>query len=157
MSKLEKSSASESKPGCSRNGHIIHMIFCFFLFLLIMQDFNPQKEPISIFFFSYSVVGLFYSFYMTIKLSKKEKQEKLIKQFRELDLAVLNIAKENGGYLTPAVFSLQASVSIEEAKQILDKYIERGIAQIEVTNEGIVKYVFPELIASTDKNKPNEL
>ncbi len=153
MSKLPKSTTSESKPGCTKNGHMIHMIFCLFLLITQIPDFNPQKEPVSIFFVSYSIVGLFYSFYMYLKLSKKEKSEILIKQFRELDFVVLNLAKENGGYLTPTVFSLRASVSIEEAKQILDKYIERGIAQIEVTDEGIVKYIFPELIEPPNSQK----
>ncbi|MFN3780804.1 MAG: hypothetical protein ACK4SO_01355 [Candidatus Kapaibacteriota bacterium] len=153
MSKIPKSKPPESNPGCTKNGHMIHMVFCIFLLIIFGPGFDPLREPVSIFFVAYPTVGFFYSFYHYLKLSKIEKKERLIKQYRELDFAVLSVAKENGGYLTPSIFSLQTSVSIEEAKQILDQYVQRGIAQIEVTDDGIVKYIFPELIEPPDSSK----
>lgn len=94
----------------------------------------------------YASIGGLYSSFRIAKLAKIEKEEKAIAQFRQLDSVVLSLAKENKGLLTPAILSLNVSVTVEEAKKILDTYVERGIAQIEVSEEGIFKYIFPELL-----------
>lgn len=142
-----KDSEPTEKKGCSKNMHIFHMVFCFFLFIGVTQNFSSRHiEPFDIIAFSYSFVGLFYSFFKIIKITKIEKQEKILKQFRELDSAVLTLAKANNGCLTPSILSIKASVAIEEAKKILDTYVERGVAQIEVTEEGVFKYIFPEFL-----------
>ncbi|MGB9912815.1 MAG: hypothetical protein ACPLRO_05550 [Candidatus Kapaibacteriota bacterium] len=149
---MEKQSSTQnigaSKPGCSRNGHIFHMIFCLLLLFGIVGDLkiNDLTNPIYILGFSYSIVGFFYSFFQIIKIDKQKKQDETLSKFREMDVAVLSIAKKNKGQLTPTILSLQGSVSVEEAKKILDTYVERGIAQIEVTEDGIFKYTFPELL-----------
>lgn len=142
-----KDSETTEKKGCSKNMHIFHMLFCFLLFLGVTQNFNLRHiQTFDILVFSYSFVGLFYSFFRILKINKIEKQEKIVKQFRELDSAVLTLAKANKGYLTPSILSIKASVAIEEAKKILDAYVERGVAQIEVTDEGVFKYIFPEFL-----------
>lgn len=146
MSKTDKKTTPEARSGCGKKGHLYHIVFCVLLLVSLMSNFNSNSEPTSRLLLIYAFAGLIYSSIMYTKLSRIEKEEKLIKQARELDAIVLRLAKENGGYLTPAKFSLQASVTIEEAKQILDQYIERGVARIEVTDEGIVEYIFPELL-----------
>lgn len=135
------------KPGCNKNSHILHMIFCLFLFFGLAASIGKGEiNGLEVFFLVYSIVGLFYSFFQVLKLEKVEKKEKVIEQFRQMDSVVLSLAKKNKGYLTPSILSIEATVAVEEAKKILDTYVERGIAQVEVTEEGIFKYIFPELL-----------
>ncbi|MCX7908214.1 MAG: hypothetical protein N2560_01670 [Ignavibacteria bacterium] len=143
----EEQSIPPKKSGCSKNAHIFHFVFCFVLFLGVIQNINIKNaHPVDVILALYSIGGMFFSAIRLIKMSKLEKQMEVIKQFRELDSSVLTIAKINKGILTPSILSLHASVAIEEAKKILDSYVERGIASIEVTDEGTFRYIFPDFL-----------
>ncbi|MCX7879215.1 MAG: hypothetical protein N2517_00955 [Ignavibacteria bacterium] len=136
----------EPKPkGCSKIAHIFHIVFCFFLFLGVTQNVGNRLDWFDALAFIYSILGIGYSSFRIVKIHKFEKQQQFIQQSRELDSKVLSLAKLNKGVLTPATLSIQAIISIEEAKKILESYVERGIAQVDVTEEGVVVYVFPDL------------
>ncbi len=138
------------KPGCSKNGHILHVFICLSIFIVFIFESNSNPSGFGILALLYATFGTFYSTFRVFQLSKIEKEEAIAKQIRELDSTILRFAKENGGFLTPSILSMQASISIEEARKILESYVERGISRLEVTDEGVLKYVFPELL--TDKS-----
>lgn len=138
------------KPGCSKNGHILHFLICLSILIVFISESNPNPSGFGILALLYAIFGMFYSTFRVFQLTKIEKQEAIAKQIRELDSTILRFANENGGFLTPSILSIQASISIEEARKILDSYVERGISRLEVTDEGVLKYVFPELL--TDKS-----
>ncbi|MEJ5287125.1 MAG: hypothetical protein CH6_1185 [Candidatus Kapaibacterium sp.] len=144
--KNNKQEVQTQQPGCSKTGHFIHFLFCVFLFIGVASGNVKKFDALDIAALIYASIGGLYSSFRIAKLAKIEKEEKAIAQFRQLDSVVLSLAKENKGLLTPAILSLNVSVTVEEAKKILDTYVERGIAQIEVSEEGIFKYIFPELL-----------
>lgn len=58
----------------------------------------------------------------------------------------LRIAKQNGGYTTPAQLALDANIAADDAKSILDDLSVRGYADIRIRRNGMVAYVFPDFL-----------
>ncbi len=75
-------------------------------------------------------------------VNKKIKKE--IEDFNEK--LTLKIAKENKGILTATEFSQQTDFNIADSGKILDSMVVRGIAQADVTDEGLIEYRFPNFI-----------
>ena len=65
---------------------------------------------------------------------------------RFLEKQVLKSAKKNDGRLTPALVALDSSLSIEEAETILQSFVKRGYATMEVTDSGQIEYRFAEFL-----------
>jgi hypothetical protein len=141
---LEKETTEN--PGCSKNMHLLHTIICYLLLLGGLGEFLHKFSPIGLAFMLYGVIGAIYSSIRYMKLYKLEKITKDMKKLSELDNFVLNLAKQNKGVLMPSILSLHSKITVEQSKALLDTYVERGIAQVEVTDEGIMKYIFPELL-----------
>lgn len=59
---------------------------------------------------------------------------------------ILRAARRENGKLTPTVAALKSSVSIEDADKILKKLVDHGYADMEVTDDGRILYVFPEFL-----------
>ncbi len=59
---------------------------------------------------------------------------------------ILRVAKAERGVLTPTVAALKTSLSIEQAEQILQRFAEKGYAELNVTDQGRLEYVFPEFV-----------
>jgi hypothetical protein len=59
---------------------------------------------------------------------------------------ILRAARRESGRLTPTVAALKSSVSIEDAEKILKKLVDHGYADMEVTDDGRILYVFPEFL-----------
>ncbi len=73
---------------------------------------------------------------------------------RTLEHAILTLAEERHGIVTPARVALSAEVSAEKARDGLDKLVEQGFADVRVSREGLMVYVFPEFL---DKKGEEEL
>lgn len=73
---------------------------------------------------------------------------------RTLEHAILALAEERHGIVTPARVALSAEVSAEKARDGLDKLVEQGFADVRVSREGLMVYVFPEFL---DKKGEEEL
>ena len=75
---------------------------------------------------------------------------------REMDhpeRIILKIAKENKGVLSVSEVALEANISIEEAKQILDTLVTKGFAELRVRQNGSLAYVIPDIAG---KDEPLE-
>lgn len=59
---------------------------------------------------------------------------------------ILRAARREAGKLTPTIAALKSSVSIEDAEKILKKLVDHGYADMEVTDDGRILYVFPEFL-----------
>ncbi len=59
---------------------------------------------------------------------------------------ILRVAKAESGVLTPTVAALKTSLSIEQAEQILQRFVEKGYAELNITEQGRLEYVFPEFV-----------
>ena len=67
--------------------------------------------------------------------------------------AILKIAKENKGILTVSDVVLEANVTIDEAKKMLDTLVTKGIAEMRVRKSGSLVYVITDM---ADKDEPLE-
>lgn len=63
-----------------------------------------------------------------------------------LEHAALRLAKSNGGYATPAQLALEANVSADQAKALLDSLCAKGMADIRIRKNGVVAYVFLDFL-----------
>lgn len=62
-----------------------------------------------------------------------------------IEKVILRTAKKHGGRATPAAVALEGDVSIEEAKRDLEKLVTKGYAEMKVTKDGTIVYLFPDL------------
>ncbi|MDR2662244.1 MAG: TM2 domain-containing protein, partial [Treponema sp.] len=67
--------------------------------------------------------------------------------------AILRIAKNNRGIITPGSLALEADISIDEAKKQLEMLVSKGFAELRVRKTGTMVYVIPEF---TDADSPLE-
>ncbi|MDR1144276.1 MAG: TM2 domain-containing protein [Spirochaetaceae bacterium] len=67
--------------------------------------------------------------------------------------AILRIAKNNRGIITPGSLALEADIAIEEAKKQLETLVSKGFAELRVRKTGTIVYVIPEF---TDADSPLE-
>jgi len=57
---------------------------------------------------------------------------------------ILRVAKEEDGMVTPTIITLKADIPLEEASRLLDEMVKKGYATIYVSDDGRVKYEFPD-------------
>jgi len=77
------------------------------------------------------------------------RQEALRRQTVESEL--LRLAGRSGGRLTIVEVTAELAIPPEEAKQALDALALRGLADFEVTDSGVVVYVFHDIRHLGDK------
>lgn len=131
--------------GCSVTGHYTHItiaILLGFIGIVALADVytDPQSTIVGIGLIVYAIVGTIYS----IKGIRKIRNYEALQQQRKMDSAILELSISNKGVLNPATVSIALEITIEEAKQVLDNYVERGVAELEVTQDGKLLYKFPE-------------
>jgi TM2 domain-containing membrane protein YozV len=78
---------------------------------------------------------------------KKETPERLI----------LKTAKKNKGVATPAEVALEGDVTIEKAKELLDKLASKGYAEMRIKTNGVIVYCFPEFMEETKNSEYEDI
>ena len=63
-----------------------------------------------------------------------------------VDHVILELADERHGVVTPSRVALAAQISPEKARDKLDTLVGRGFADLQVTRDGLIVYVFPEFL-----------
>ena len=63
-----------------------------------------------------------------------------------LEQVILRIAKRNKGPVGPSEVSLETAVSMDEAKAMLDKLVDKGFAELRVRQDGQMVYVIPDFL-----------
>ena len=69
----------------------------------------------------------------------------------------LRLAAERHGLATPARVALRAAVSPEKARDQLDRLVRQGFAEVQVTREGMMVYVFPEFLDDRGREELEDL
>jgi TM2 domain-containing membrane protein YozV len=64
----------------------------------------------------------------------------------------LRVARANGGFVTPAEVSLEGDLSVDEARQLLEKLAAAGHAEMRVRSSGVVVYFFPEFARDSNND-----
>lgn len=63
-----------------------------------------------------------------------------------LESIILRLAKFNNGTVTPSLVAMEADITVDKAKEALEKLVSKNIAEIRVTRSGTLCYCFPEFI-----------
>jgi hypothetical protein len=92
-----------------------------------------------------------------LRLGGTGEARKLELRQQTLEAELLRIARAHGGKLTIVEAVSELAVTPEEAKQSLDTLAVRGLADFEVTDSGVVVYVFHDLQHLGDKSKSKGL
>ena len=58
---------------------------------------------------------------------------------------ILEVARDNGGRITASSAAIDADLGIDESKILLEHLVNKGIAILEVSDEGSIIYIFPDL------------
>ncbi|TVR58683.1 MAG: hypothetical protein EA426_09380 [Spirochaetaceae bacterium] len=69
---------------------------------------------------------------------------------------VLRIAKTENGVVTPALIAVQTPLSLEEAENMLQVFVNHGYAEMTVCDDGRIEYVFPEFRRKAQERKAED-
>jgi hypothetical protein len=76
---------------------------------------------------------------------------------RSLEQEILHLAAERHGVVSPSRVAIRAEVGPEKARDQLDRLVSQGFAEVHVTREGILVYVFPEFLDDTGRRELEDL
>ena len=62
---------------------------------------------------------------------------------------ILRVAKANHGIASPAQVALEGKLSTDDAREQLDKLVDKGIGEVRVRKSGSIAYVFPDFLDDT--------
>lgn len=74
-----------------------------------------------------------------------------------LELEILALAEQREGVVAAARVALASSVSVEEARRALEKLVESRDAELRVTRDGGLVYVFPEFLTPNTQHELDSL
>jgi TM2 domain-containing membrane protein YozV len=63
-----------------------------------------------------------------------------------LDAVILRIARANGGTVNPSEVVIEANITVEEARQRLERMAAHGQAEMRIRKSGAIVFVFPEFM-----------
>jgi hypothetical protein len=92
-----------------------------------------------------------------VRMANAAGVRKLELRQQTLEAELLRIARSHEGRLTIVEAVSELAVTPEEAKQSLDTLAVRGLADFEVTDSGVVVYVFHDLEHLGDKSRSRGL
>lgn len=70
---------------------------------------------------------------------------------KNIETAILRVAKERGGVVTPSLLAMDGDYSLDEVKSVLDEMVSGGHAELRVRRAGETVYAFPEMLS--DQNR----
>ena len=74
-----------------------------------------------------------------------------------IEHAILRLAQDGGGLVSPGRLALDTHISVDEAKAQLEKLVDARIADIRATQSGIVVYVLPEFLTDAGRVQLEEI
>ncbi|GHV75480.1 hypothetical protein AGMMS49942_03010 [Spirochaetia bacterium] len=80
-------------------------------------------------------------------------EARIIREKETVERTILRLAKQNKGVITASELALEANVSMDEAKKVLDTLVTKGFAELRVRKTGTLVYTLPELM---DTDSPLE-
>ncbi|GHV78846.1 hypothetical protein AGMMS49944_06370 [Spirochaetia bacterium] len=80
-------------------------------------------------------------------------EARIVREKETVERTILRLAKHNKGILTASELALEANVSMDEAKKVLDTLVTKGFAELRVRKTGTLVYTLPELM---DTDSPLE-
>lgn len=75
-----------------------------------------------------------------MKLNKKERM-------------ILQLAEERGGRLTLTELAMETPLTLEESKELLDEWANKGYATIKISEKGTLVYQFYDMLTKKEKQE----
>ncbi|AEF86797.1 TM2 domain protein [Treponema primitia ZAS-2] len=75
-------------------------------------------------------------------------QARIVREKETVERTILRLAKQNKGILTASEVALEANISMDDAKKVLDTLVNKGFAELRVRQSGTLVYTLPELMDS---------
>lgn len=88
---------------------------------------------------------------------RKRRQSRRKPRAGELELEILALAEQRQGVVAAARVALASSVPVEEARRALEKLVESRDAELRVTRDGGLVYVFPEFLTPNAQHELDSL
>lgn len=70
-----------------------------------------------------------------------------------LQQRILIAAKQGDGALTPNVLAMRIGIRIDAAKEHLESMVDKGYAELQVTTDGMIVYVFRDLLTEEKRDQ----
>lgn len=115
----------------------------------LLFDSDPKYQDkvayfvLLIFSVGFAIGGFMLYRYHTRRAERKSKDQ--------IEQDILRIASERRGRVTPAEVVLATKLGIDEAKKMLDSFCEKGLAQLNITDKGVIIYVFDGFLSEEEK------
>lgn len=133
------------------------------LFMLI-GFFNAKlEEGVFVTFLTFSIIVilpfvsgtlLIYYYYRDKTKLQRNKQNLAIKN---LEAEVLKLAQKKGGSLTAVEVMADLAVNSETAKQVLESLAVQSLAEVEITESGVIVYSFYDVKHLHEKHKAKKI
>ncbi len=115
---------------------------------LISEIINPNEDiqiaPGITALLIFGIIPLFLGFYKKRQLKKLLLVNKKTGRFNSL----LKLAKIKNGILSISEVSLELEISIDEARDVLEEAVTKGICTVEIDDNGNLDYIFRDLISN---------
>ena len=63
---------------------------------------------------------------------------------------VLILARQEKGRLTPAIVAVNSDLSLDDAEKQLNQFVDKGYAELNVTEDGRMEYLFREFLPPSE-------
>ena len=93
-----------------------------------------------------SIVLIFLKKNQKVLLEEKSREKIKESKERKVEKAILAFAKQNKGFVSVSNAALEADITMEEARKLLDELVKNGFAQMEVKPSGTLMYTFQDFL-----------
>ena len=76
---------------------------------------------------------------------------------RPVEQEILHLAAERHGVVSPSRVAIRAEVRPEQVRDQLNRLVKQGFAEVQVTRQGLMVYVFPEFLDDDGRRELEEL
>jgi hypothetical protein len=83
---------------------------------------------------------------MQARVGSQERKELEGVRSETRERVVLRLAKSEAGRLTPAIVAVNSELTLAHAEGQLREFADKGYAELNVTEDGRIEYVFPEFL-----------
>lgn len=80
------------------------------------------------------------------RVGARERKELESVRAETRERVVLRLAKAEAGCLTPAIVAVNSELTLDEAEEQLRAFADKGYAELKVTDDGRIEYIFPEFL-----------
>ena len=142
-------------------GGVLLLLLSLFMFVGYLRADYPADAAARLLFFVVFVLApavggaLLLRSWFTRRKDLRKRKDRLRRQ--TLESEVLKLARERAGSLTVFDLVTELGVSREEAGSVLDHFAVYGVAEIEISESGVINYTFTEVRNLAERQSVEEV